>query len=62
MTREEITKRIEALSEEMFLLGKDCTSQHFNEGGNVRAALRIAGELLKNTSYTLDDIAGELSA
>lgn len=62
MTREEITKRIEALSEEMFLLGKDCTSQHFNEEGNVRAALRIAGELLKNTSYTLDDIAGELSA
>ena len=62
MTREEITQRIEALSEEMFLLGKDCTFQHFNEDGNIRAALRIAGELLKNTSYTLDDIAGEFSA
>lgn len=62
MTREEITKRIEALSGEMFLLGQACTSKHFDEEGNIRAALRIAGELLKNTSYTLDDIAGELGA
>ena len=62
MTREEITKKIEQLSNEMFDLGSACTSQHFNEEAHIRTALHIAGELLKNTSYTLDDIAGELSA
>jgi hypothetical protein len=60
MTNNEIAQKIDKLAQELFDLGRTCTSQHFNEGGKLRSALCIAGEFMKNTSFTLDTIHDEI--
>ena len=60
MTREEIIKKLNNLSQELFDFGRTCTDQHFNEVGKLRSAFLIAGEFLKNTSFTLDTIYDEI--
>ena len=54
MTREEITKKLDDLSRELFSLGRDC-NEHFAE-----PVLWITGEFLRNTSYTMDTLHSRL--
>lgn len=60
MTREEITKKFGELSNEIHALGRCCTEQHFEEEDNhIREMLYVAGEFLKNTSFTMDTFADQ---
>lgn len=57
MTIEELTRKIDDLSQEVYHLGRICTDEHFDYDacGRIRAVLRLAGELLKNTSFSMDE-------
>lgn len=61
MTIEELTLKIDELSQEVYALGRICTEEHFNKDGKRRAVLRLVGEFLKNTSFTMDEFSDELN-
>ena len=48
MTREELTKKLDNLSQEIYALGLYCTALRADP------ILRALGEVLKNTSFTMD--------
>lgn len=54
MTREEIRQELDNLSHEIYRLGKVCTDKMGD------TTLLIAGEFLKNTTFTLDTIIAQL--
>lgn len=61
MTREEITRKIEAISQEVYNLGRECT-EAYREDNNVTAAslFYALGEFLKHTSFTIDSFQGQI--
>lgn len=54
MTREEITKKLDDLSQEVYALGRAC-NDYFTD-----STLWITGEFLKNTSFTMDTLHSRL--
>lgn len=56
MTREEITKKLYDLSQEVYALGRAC-NDYFTE-----PTLWITGEFLKNTSFTMDTFFEQLES
>jgi hypothetical protein len=54
MTREEIAKKLEDLSHELFTLGTYCTELRHDP------VMLIAAEFVKNTSYTLDILQSKI--
>lgn len=54
MTREEITKKLDDLSQEVYALGRECT-KHIEQ-----PMLVLLGELLKNTSFTMDSFREQI--
>jgi hypothetical protein len=61
MTIEELSQKIDDLSQKVYELGRSCTDEHFQQDGKHRAILCLAGEFLKNTSFTMDSIFEELT-
>lgn len=62
MSREEIAKKLNDLSSEMYALGRICTEQHFEENETfIREMFYVAGEFLKNTSFTMDSFADQIN-
>lgn len=56
MTIEEITRKIDDLSQEVYHLGRTCTDEYFGQHGTqLRSVLRLAGESLKNMSFSMDE-------
>ena len=56
MTIEEITRKIDDLSQEVYHLGRTCTEEHFDQRDTqLRSVLRLAGEFLKNMSFSMDE-------
>lgn len=54
MAREEIRQELDCLSHEIYRVGKICTDKMGD------ATLAVAGEFLKNTSFTIDSIITQL--
>ena len=61
MLREELTKKIETLSQEVYTLGREC-SEAYRQDNNVTAAslFYALGEFLKHTSFTMDSFQGQI--
>lgn len=57
MTIEEITRKIDDLSQEVYHLGRTCTDEQFDQDacGRIRTVLRLAGEFMKNMSFSMDE-------
>lgn len=63
MTIEEITQKIDdlsqriyGLSKEVYDLGRTCTDEYFGQRGtHLRSVLHLAGEFMKNMSFSMDD-------
>lgn len=56
MTIEELTQKIDDLSQEVYHLGRTCTDEYFRQHGTqLRSVLRLAGESLKNMSFSMDE-------
>ena len=56
MTIEELTQKIDDLSQEVYHLGRTCTYEYFGQHGTqLRSVLRLAGESLKNMSFSMDE-------
>ena len=56
MTREEITKKLDDLSQEVYALGRECNG-HFDQ-----PLLVVFGEMLKKTSFTMDTFFEQLES
>ena len=63
MTIEEITREIDDLSQTVYHLGRRCTDEQFDQDacGRVRITLRLIGEFLKNTSFSMDEFTAVLA-
>lgn len=56
MTREELTTKLDDLSQEVYALGRECT-KHIEQ-----PMLVLLGEMLKNTSFTMDTFFEQLES
>lgn len=56
MTREELTTKLDDLSREVYALGRECT-KHIEQ-----PMLVLLGEMLKNTSFTMDTFFEQLES
>ncbi len=61
MTREEITKKLDDLSQEVYALGRECTIARYEDNNVLASSLfYILGEFLKHTSFTMDSFQGQI--